>query len=155
MRRPRDSQRGRLYKAEGACFGYDWPKMKTLDEVTDYVAWITGTKWWAKRYPSIAPGSVRVTDGRGRRNAEARGIDHILLPRAMRTQWIVLHELAHLGTNSIYRSRTYAGHGPEFAVEYLALVQRFLGRDWSGQLRDYFRDHGVRYYPARRATYRK
>jgi hypothetical protein len=55
---------------------------------------------------------------------------------------IILHELAHLA-----QPFCTAGHGPEFAGIYLALVRRYIGVRRERSLTAAFERHGVRVQP--------
>ena len=98
---------------------------------------------------------VTVSDGRRRRRACAYGTREIGMPRATRTQWVVLHELAHVVCARVesgmrYDERT-PGHGWRFAEIYLYLVKTHLGQDRHDALKAAFKKHHVRFRrPVRR-----
>jgi putative metallohydrolase (TIGR04338 family) len=86
---------------------------------------------------TLRPGlSLTVKDGRGSRRARTDGAHWIAVPRAMRREWVLLHEVAHCLTAD--------KHGPEFCACYLALVRRHLGHAAADALARAFADHRVR-----------
>ena len=72
---------------------------------------------------------------------------HVSIPRALRCELFVLHELAH--------ALTFGGHGPEFCSAYLKLIRRFMGREVFEDLRFNFRANDVKYRrpPTRKWAY--
>lgn len=114
-----------------------------LAEVSDIQSWVDEiykTAWFEKRFRCVTKG-FEIHDGRG--SCWARGwsdknrICHLSIPRKMRTQLTVLHELSH--------GLTADGHGRWFCSVYLSLMKRFLGYDSWLELRDSFVVCGVRY----------
>lgn len=109
--RERDYQRSRVYEWERQEFGWDDEPL-TLEQC-------------AQLAKSILP-SVKVLDGRGRRNACAMPFDgSIKLPRWARRKWVVLHEVAHLVAHDV----RLAWHGREFMADYIALLADHYKRD--------------------------
>jgi putative metallohydrolase (TIGR04338 family) len=150
MKRPRDSQKTRVYNAERAlqCGDQGW----TYRETQKYVNDITKTRWWQNRG---GPPFVLVKDGRGTTWAKAwdpyttdKGEDRpatISLPRWARDPVVVLHELSHILTPD-----TEAAHGPAYCANYLTLVKRFIGEEAHRTLRDSFKEHKVKWYSERK-----
>jgi len=135
-KRPRDSQRAKLYRAEQS--RPQGRRFATLPQCQHYVDSVLRSPWWRGVHPDIE--TVRVKDGRGRRSAAAwHQAREIALPRHARSELTILHELAHLVTPP-----TFAGHGPEFAATYLDLVGRFMPPPAAEDLRTAFREHRVR-----------
>jgi putative metallohydrolase (TIGR04338 family) len=136
-RRPRDSQRSKLYRAErtvGA--GHHFPSVAHCQAQVDR---ILASAWWKARFPALD--QVQVRDGRGRRHAGAhQSHGAISLPRWSRRERIILHELAHLATPA-----SFAAHGPEYAMVYLELVGHFMGATAARDLAEAFRAHRVRW----------
>jgi len=151
LRRPRDSQRARLYAAERTAFGDPRAcpaRLATLRELCAYVDQTLGDAWFEAEFGRFA--SVRVKDGRGTRHAysayDLRSRALLLsFPRWARTRPVVLHELGHAA--SARRHGVIAAHGPEFAGVFLGLVRRFLGPDAAGRLAAAYRSHRVRFAP--------
>lgn len=134
----RDSQRGKIYKAQAEVgSGKEIP---TVPEIEAYLMKIMATKWWLSRWPH--KNNIQVKDGRHCR--WARGINGgksggtIILPRWARHERTILHEVAHVLT-----PRDTVPHGPEFASIYLGLVTRFMGKAAGENLRLAFVKHGV------------
>ncbi|HEX2186984.1 MAG TPA: hypothetical protein VHN78_15925 [Chloroflexota bacterium] len=141
LRRARDGQRARLYRAEAAV-----PEGRRLPEVADvqrYVDRVVGSDWWQAKAPGWT--QIQVKDGRGRRRAGSwTGEPVISLPRKLRVERIVLHELAHQLTDQI-AGPAAAGHGWQYAAIYLALVRHFLGPAAAQALLEGYRAEGVRW----------
>jgi putative metallohydrolase (TIGR04338 family) len=142
----RDSQRQRVYNAENT-----QPRgraMPTVPEMQRYVDRITSTQWWQRRYPRAAT-AIQVRPGHGRRHACAYSSgEAIAMPRSLRSEMVVLHELAH-SANMRQAPGAYADHGWEFVVIYLDLVHHFMGRAAADGLRAAFKAHRVRLRPKR------
>ena len=64
----------------------------------------------------------------------------IKLPRWSRSELIILHEIGHVVTPS-----DYAGHGPEYAGNYLMLVAHFMGQQVAAELTAAFDSQNVKY----------
>jgi hypothetical protein len=129
-KRPRDSKKSAIYKAETEIFGdlgsgNAWAIGDgSLEAVKSRVWFIVSTKAWRKlclKYgrPGYRYADVRVT---GRKGAKGftKGIN---LGTWHRNQWMVLHELAHTLT---VHDHIYAIHGAKFCSAYIALVRRFM-----------------------------
>lgn len=165
MRRPRDSQRAKLYAAERAAFkDASGRRFASADEVAAYVARVTGTQWFRRIFgschnfrliPATGPYSFQQgTTGLGRYT--------LAIHAKQRVEWVVLHEIAHAVRMSGYRmkpnapkawmTKTGAAHGREYAATYLLLVQHYMGADAARRLRAAYRQHRVRYTKPRRLT---
>lgn len=139
---PRDNQRSKLYCAESAVASKG-RQLSSVDDIQGYVDSVTESQWWQNR---SAITRVYIRDGRGRRSAGAwanrnRALGYITMPRRLRRELYILHELAHIMT-----LERYASHGCEFASNYLALVTRWMGRAIAVHLRNSFRQHRVKWY---------
>lgn len=153
MAKARDNQRSKLYAAEREAFEGNYPCDETpgysVAECQEIVDKITHSRWWAGRYDGKL--DVKVHDGRGFRSATAYpwGPD-IYLPLWARKEWVICHELAHVG---LYRLEVYkysyenhsASHGPEYAKEYLAIVKRWIGKEEAEELRQSFKSGRVKF----------
>ena len=149
----RDSQRKKVYTAERAAFpDYPLSSQPALPNITDVEAYVAKV-WSSKRVQSLfataheATYPPRVTDGRGRRSACAFD-NEIRMPKKMRHEWVVLHELAHVISRR--RMQTIAGHGWEFCATYLQLVLYIMGRDRHDALKREFKAHKVRFSAPRK-----
>lgn len=146
----RDSQRKKLYTAERSVFGGNASTARvgvplpTVEDVEKYVDKVMSRKV-VKRYFRTDP--VKVADGRGTRWAFARGSSKINIPRWARTEWVVLHELAHILDTRDQRKvgDRRAAHGWQFAGTYLFLVRTMLGKDAAADLKASFRKHRVKF----------
>lgn len=130
----RDFQRSRVYRSEAQALGH-LPQLtfSTVAHVQAYLDDLVGSPWFRRHWRRV---DVTVKDGRGSRRARTDGRGWIALPRAMRHEWVVLHELAHcLAADK---------HGPVFCACYLELVGRQLGAEAQAALRDAFQEHRVK-----------
>lgn len=80
---------------------------------------------------------VEFTNGQAGR-ASYRGGPHIRLGKWSRQPHVLLHETAH------HLATLYAGHGPHFAYTCLWVTQRFMGEAAGEELKQSYRDNGVR-----------
>lgn len=149
-RKPRDTQKRRLYAAERSV-QLGSPVVMTMEQARKHVDYITNSRWWKSRYPHVK--SVIVKAGNGnQKNATgtlAHGINketkewedvgEITLPEWARIEWVILHELAHTVT------RVRPAHGKDYAKNYLALVKRFLGNETHKKLRGAFKSYKIKY----------
>lgn len=148
MKRPRDSQRSRLYAAEWEVFG--WPKMefKSIGELEDYFWTVLENRHVQARYPvakDIVAGSIelKVANGFGLRNAMTIWDGQrvwISFPRKVRTKWTVVHEIAH-----VVAPQEAALHGREFARVYLHLMKLIFGHDIENNLKSAMKKHKCKY----------
>lgn len=142
MRRPRDTQRSRLYAAE--MIVRRGQEFTSVAEMQQYVDTVVARRWFRSRWGSR---SVEVRDGRGFRRATCypRGDSAVVyMPRRSRCQLVLLHEIAH----AVQPPGT-AWHGPEFCRIYLALVRHFMGQAEGTLLLAAYRAKRVRYRVAR------
>ena len=113
----------RVYQAESCLFPEtEGHHFGTIDEIAAWLSEVIERDWFQREFPSFK--GVVVHDGRGSCGArgwrDENGLSHISMPRQMRQQLTVLHELAHgLGHHS---------HNRFFCRTYLYLVRHALGR---------------------------
>lgn len=124
LRRVRDSQRIRVYRANSAVLGAPLPHM---DDVRMFCHDVVTSTLWRTLFPNEKVWKVPpLKPGRGARTAHVLwhndGRIEIAFPRAYRYSTYVLHELAHFGIG--YRE-DIAPHGPEFVGMFMALVHEF------------------------------
>jgi hypothetical protein len=114
--RPRDFQRGRVYRWEAL---HVFPHAGQRLSLAACRSLVEAAYRW-REAPGDDPGWAppRVTDGRGRRHA-CGSREVIKLPRWSRTRAVVLHECAHGMADD--------QHGPRFVAVYVALLERFAG----------------------------
>ena len=144
IKRSRDAQRARVYKADEVLHGMSRANVSTVPAIEAYVAKV----WAAPRVREAFPKATGtpppvVMDGRGRRSAGGNG-RMITMPKWSRRESIVLHELAHTITDRTY-GREVAGHGWQYCSVYLRLVQEVMGWDAWCALRHAFRQRKVQY----------
>jgi putative metallohydrolase (TIGR04338 family) len=141
---PRDSQRQKVYDAEGAAFAgapVDLPEMADLER---YVNFVCSLKRVKASFPKLVDWPIYIGDGRARRKAGGWR-QGILMPRWSRKRWVVLHELSHVIVDRVHSHRRAAGHGWEFASTYLLLVRHVMGVAVHDRLKAEFKARRVRY----------
>jgi len=146
-REARDSQRSKVYTAEGAIRGMG-ETLPQVDDMQAYVDRLVKYAWFRRRYPAV--NKINVRDGRGQRNAIAKWGNIIAMPKWSRREPIVLHEVAHHCTDSVYGKRGVAAHGWQFAATFLELVRYAMGEEAAKALRASYREHKVRYAEPRK-----
>lgn len=156
MKRERDSQRSKVYRAEREHL-FNSPlnrRLETMAELEQRVKEIVSSKFWAKHTPLNEP--PRIKDGRGCR--WARGSKwHIVMPKWARSEAVLIHELTH---TLLYRKypghfggKNYeymAAHGWEFAELYLKMVRRFMGKEAHDILKASFKKYKVKFRAPRK-----
>ncbi|HEX3623004.1 MAG TPA: hypothetical protein VHT97_11875 [Acidimicrobiales bacterium] len=133
--RPRDSQRSRLYRAEGEVDA--GRRLPTVERMQAWVDALAATDWflarWGERAFDVRPGF-----GHRRATADQHGV--LQMPKWARTELVLLHEVAHCLTPA-----TCAAHGPEYAGVLLALARRGMGPATAQALEDAFDVSRVRW----------
>ena len=133
--RPRDSQRARLYRAEGEVD--PGRRLPTVERMQAWVDALVATDWfvarWGTRCFEVRPGF-----GHRRATADANGV--LQMPKWARSELVLLHEVAHCLTPV-----TLASHGPEYAGILLALARRGMGPGTAQRLEDAFDRERVRW----------
>lgn len=170
--RGRDSQRGKLYKAERRAqrrFPHPGADVSTPDLYRTQLNAIMATQWMRDNFPKAAadPVSVKFNPRMGGAHAGKNGITTGTKSWTM-NMLILCHELAHTivrrqyGTSmyvdeqsgklvrsvfglSNYSMHFIAGHGPEYADVYLRLVREFIGYEQFKILREEFDASRIRY----------
>ncbi len=133
--RPRDSQRARLYRAEGEVDpGRGLP---TVAKMQAYVDELVGAGWFVTRWGERA---FEVRPGFGHRRATADEHGVLQMPKWARSELVVLHEVAHCLT-----PLALASHGPEYAGVLLALARRAMSPGMAQSLEDAYARQGVRW----------
>jgi len=154
-KKPRDSQRSKVYKAEHLFIGENdhlQIKNKNLDFWTEYLSKkVVKSKWFGNNFKVTNGFRFKTKDGRGCRRATAKTfymgyqkdcvrLGVITLPLWARQEIVVLHESAHVVTHP-----RYADHGPEFCRNFLKLVRHFMGVEAEKKLKKYFANNKVRW----------
>ena len=133
--RPRDSQRARLYRAEGEVDA--GRRLPTVAKMQAYVDEIAGAQWFLARWGERA---FEVRPGFGHRRATADEHGVLQMPKWARSELVLLHEMAHCLT-----PRSVASHGPEYAGVLLALSRRAMSPGTAQSLEDAFARQRVRW----------
>ncbi|MFM8303594.1 MAG: hypothetical protein ACKOA9_04755 [Actinomycetota bacterium] len=125
IRRPRDAQRSRVYRAETVVPSSPLPG---LPACVGFAEKVVGSLWWAARFPEHGLGGLpRFRPGNGARQAfyreEPTG-PTITLPRRYRTKGIVLHELVHW---ALAPTPGLAHHGTTFTRVLVDATAEFCG----------------------------
>lgn len=148
MKKERDSQRSKVYKAERAAFStlaVANERHESVQDIEKFLRHVYSLKRVQDSFPLARLGEwyVRVKDGRRCRSAYGSH-SMINMPRWSRISWVILHELSHTITQR-EESRRVAGHGWQFCENYLRLVLLVLGREAHDALKDSFKAHRVRF----------
>lgn len=144
---PRDTQRSKLYRAEGALDPFSQP-LPTVDDVERFALKVWRSERVRKAFRTVSLSSPpRVKDGRGTSWARG-GYSTINIPLWARNTRIVLHELAH--TIHIREGGARgAAHGWQYAAVFLKLVLYMAGREAHDALKASFKEHRVKFRPPR------
>ncbi len=133
----RDTQRGKVYSAEGVL--NQGQTLRTVDECQLFVNKVVGSAYFKRHYRVR---SIDVLDGRGRSTACAGtlyGLPMIKLPIWSRTKPVILHEIAHHAAGLGHK------HDWKFAAALLDLVRHFLGAEQASILKASYRKERVRF----------
>lgn len=148
----RDTQRKKVYQAEGAAFAKDSEanvELSTVADIEKFVNHVFSMKRVQKAFPRAFGNwdTPSVGDGRARRRAGGN-VYGIHMPKWSRCKWIVLHELAH--TISLRVDSRIAFHGWEYCETYLLLVRYVLGLESYNRLKDSFKSHRIKFRAPRK-----
>jgi putative metallohydrolase (TIGR04338 family) len=130
MKRERDSQRQRLYKAELVLRPIS-RRFKTMGETQGYVMAVWTDPNVRALFDALHTSRAnwgsppKIKDGRGRKHAGGCA-EYITLPKWARTEYVILHELAHVFTQRL-AGKKVAGHGWQFCQIYHRLVWCIMG----------------------------
>lgn len=170
--RERDTQRQKVYNAEGAAGAFSSPALPEMTDLARYMMRVINSRRLWKAFPFMGPKTearrdpITTSDGRGRKSA-CGGYSQMKFPRGMRTEMIFLHEMAHVlhirekvvaprhaATDPTWLQRKgyFAAHGWRFCMIYLQLVRWFLGRAQHDALKREFKARRVRHRPPRLIT---
>ena len=159
MGRPRDSQQAKVRRAERAVIASSQAKTSkakrgtantlilfpplTLNQAEEFAYDVVESRWWKQHgTPKSGTLTIAVVDWKVKycnvvRNDWKPGYDCISL--VDRNYLTVLHALAH----KLHDTST-AWHGPEFARQYIRLVDRFVGSEAGKALRAAFTKEKVK-----------
>lgn len=136
MTTTRDGQRSRLYAAERSA-NLGGTVFYGTEQAQVYLDRLLATAWFQARWGRRRI-AVRFVNGYAARAYQWHG--HINMGVGSRCEWVMLHELAHMVTDS-----DAAPHGPEFAAAYLKLVAYRLGDNAAERLRAAFVERRVKH----------
>ncbi len=132
-RRPRDSQKSRVYRSEASVSVWGKEMIPDISDVQYYVNRVVQSAWWRSRFPEVTYIDVHTSRAcRGHAYARQR---RITMPPFSRHPLYILHEVAHIASDHDGEYKTRASHGPEYCRVYLDLVGQFIGEDVAEELR--------------------
>lgn len=159
--RPVDSQKRKVYAAEGEAFvGYSTPTIgpanrPDLRSVTACDIWVNRQLRRKRLRAALLALGVQIPSRvhiNPTGHSAGGGSATINAGKFIRTEKYLLHELAHVLNDYAGGWRNKSGHGREYARIYLLLVRHVLGTFWERRLRQAFRKHKVKYLPKREYT---
>jgi putative metallohydrolase (TIGR04338 family) len=133
--RPRDSQRARLYRAEGQVDA--GRRLPTVERMQTWVDAMAATDWFLARW-GVRTFEVRPGFGHRRATADENGV--LQMPKWARTELVLVHEVSHCLTPA-----ACASHGPEYAGVLLTVARRAMGPGTAQLLEDAFARERVRW----------
>ena len=160
MTKERDNQRSKVFKAEDKARKGDERPLPKVDDIERYLTRNMGRKTLERRYGETIMGRMtKVADGRGTRHALAYGGYKIGIPLWARSEWVVLHEMAHIIHSRINGAKSRrqpmpahaanlvggASHGWQFCAIFVDLVRYCCGAEAAEKLKTEFKAGKVRY----------
>lgn len=158
----RDNQKSKVYASEAAAFDRykTSPEFKTTDECDAFLRKVMSGKVFQRTYPYTKDWNILIRAGQGTRKASASQITLdgetwrvITLPKWARRKEVILHELAHHINDVESKDKPYASHGWEFAVIFLDLVQKGMGKAAKQRLKDEFKARKVYTWERKRSAH--
>ncbi len=153
QKRPRDSQRSKMYRAERSTKKLPHTHFKDLRQIRSYVKRIQKHKWFQERWNWARWIEVRKIRSDASAHGWFAGGGHLVI-QIPKAKWamceaVVLHEIAHGLAEIQWRKspahKKTAWHGPEFAKIYADLVQHYIGVEAGRELKKQYRANGVKY----------
>lgn len=141
MRRSRDNQRSKVYAWEREQTRWFREAGLEFDSIEDVAVYMNPI-WRSERgrYGRAKVPAPKLHHGHwGQRSALAYASHEISLPRRMRNEWVILHEMAHRLTPAD------EAHGPRFVGCLIGLLARHAGRD-ANALMETADASGVKYH---------
>jgi putative metallohydrolase (TIGR04338 family) len=135
---PRDSQRGKVYKAEDSLPEMAESSFTSDAQVEKYARRVVGSRFVQKHWPKYRGSALVVRFRRAQSSTAYPGRNLLAFSRNHRSRLVVLHEVAHL------LAPLGEKHGPGFVSIYLRLVRRFIGIETYKRLKDAFLKHKVK-----------
>jgi hypothetical protein len=142
MKRERDTQRARFYKAVKVLKAFETP-LPEMADIRGYVGRLRENAMIKRRHPAVS-WNVEIKDGRGvSRSIGYPTTNEITFPRHDRTNVAVCHCYAYIVA---YRtSKLGAWHGWHYCSILMDLVRFGIGAEAAAALKKAFDDEGVRY----------
>lgn len=140
--RPRDGQRGRVYRAE-AVFNND--RIIPAADIARVVAGIVSSRWFVEAFGRLTP-RILISGRLGRKTAGYAHRGAITFPARGASMMTVLHEIAHVAAARVIRARNAApepSHGPTFTGINLYLVAQVRSAAVADILAARYRSHRV------------
>lgn len=148
MKRKRDSQRTKFWKALQIVLKAHPETEMSLDDVTAFITKVTQSAWFLRRHPAI---TTIIKDGRARRSygwiPRGRSTWEYRVPVFARKKPILLQLISH---SVIPEDASW--HGREFAKTYLELLERWAGESQAETARKAFVELRVRHKNKRRSA---
>jgi len=145
-KKPRDSQRQKLYDAELKVFGDSTGRrpveddLATVAQMQAFVDKLMASAWWARRWPRVR--CIEVRPGFGHSRATGSFWSKVVqMPKWARSRNVLVHEIAHCVSSPMEGG----AHGWFFASNYLDLVEHVFGKATADELRASFKEHRVKY----------
>ena len=138
----KDSEMGKVYKAEWSVKGLNSHKLKDIHDVEKFAQRVVKSKTWAQlsKRKHVAIVEMKNVGGGIAACAEYGGV--IKIKKSHMNKYVVLHELAH--------QAGHMHHGRSFRQTVLKLTSRFLGRDVANELKAAFKKQKLSYGEARK-----
>ena len=142
--RTKDSKRSKVYAAENKALaamraaGLVEREEMTQAQMQRRLKTIAHAKWTLRRYKQLGTNVPLRFDRQSWATGGSLGMR--FPPRGpLLNKLTLLHELAHVIQHRTPFGHLTAGHGREWAAVYVALTQRFLGRQCAALLKQHFR----------------
>lgn len=135
-----DGRKQNLYDAEKNVY----PNIHTGDfesllETAEFVGDVIRRAWWQRRYLCRYVG---LRPGYGATRGIQKSAAQIVLPKRVRNQWYVLHELIHITV-----PKPHAAHGRLFCARFLEIVRWHFGDEVGRQLKEAYQSNNVKHHP--------
>ena len=119
--------------------------------VQSYVNDVTSSDWFVERFgsggvigtPKVSLGAISVAGKYEIGTKNGVGYSRLSMDKGYsQAEPVILHELAHYAT-AISANKPYAGHGLEFARNYVYMASKVMGPEYAAGLESSYREGGV------------
>ena len=119
--------------------------------VQSYVNDVTSSDWFVERFgrggvigtPKVSLGAISVAGKYEIGTKGGVGYSRLSMDKGYsQAEPVILHELAHYAT-AISANKPYAGHGLEFARNYVYMASKVMGPEYAAGLESSYREGGV------------